>query len=340
MSLVTLNLALMHLMASGSATGSSLMDAAGEKVGMMIYAPKTGNVRKIHFRTGTVTTWQNLTVGFQGGSSGLPDGSFSHSGTATGADTDDNAWKAVTLSVDKGVTRGDRLYLAFEWASTAGNLNINYNSALYRTVFPALYTTSWARVAGAPLVVLEYDDGSIGVQEGTYPGVFSGTSFNSGSTPDERALYFQQAAPMQIDGAVLRCAIDATDDFDIVLYDVADNVLATKSVSGNDFQTTSEGYAFVPFGSVIDLSASTVYRLAFKPTTVNNVVLYGCTVGSAAWMASLPGGADWYSSTRTNGGAWSQTTTERPFIHPHIVGMDSGGGSGGVASLVGGGLVK
>ena len=39
-----------------------LLDAASEKAGMVVTVPKAGNIRKIGFRTGTVTTGATMDV--------------------------------------------------------------------------------------------------------------------------------------------------------------------------------------------------------------------------------------------------------------------------------------
>ena len=75
------------------------------------------------------------------------------------------------------------------------------------------------------------------------------------------------------------------------------------------------------------MSADTTYRLAVKPTTATNVSLYSFSVNAAAIMAAFVGGTQWYQSTRTDAGAWTDSTTNCPFIGLHLSQLDDGAGA-------------
>lgn len=313
------------------------LDAAGEKGAVIFRVPKTGNIRKIHFLTGTVTTWQNLRVSTQAvdAATGDPTGTVVQSGIVTGLNTDDNIWKSATLSSDHAGTRGDLLSVVFEFDSTVGNLVIN-NATLSGTsvdmynVYPDLYTGAWAKQARGPILILEYSDGSFIYTPGLLPIVpVALTTFNTGSTPDEVALRFSLPVPMKVAGASFLGRL--TGDCDLVLYDAANTVLASASLDKDVIQSTAADVLMAAiFNTEVTLSASTIYRLAVKPTTATNVrLMYGDAPSNDA-LDAMAGGKNMYWSQRTDAGSWTDTTTRRPMIALLPSAFDDGAGGGSI----------
>ena len=85
------------------AVGGMTLDASGEKAASIFRVPKTGNIRTLRFRLGTVTTGQTLKAGlYTVDTSGDPT-TTAYGGMAVGtvavADGDDNTEKVVTLLI-------------------------------------------------------------------------------------------------------------------------------------------------------------------------------------------------------------------------------------------------
>lgn len=322
---------------SGTAFTSLLIDASGEKVAFIFQIPKTGTITKVGFRTGTVTTAQTLRVGLYAvNGSGDADTATLYGSSTAGTQTSpaSNTNYLVTLGTSATATRGDIVAAVIEFDSTVGNLNIVH--ALTETnVFPysELYTSSWTKSSSTPVLSLEYNDGSYEIVSGCIPpGSGTSTTFNSGSTPDEYALYFKLKVPAKISGVGLYGGANvAAADFSIVLYDTDGTTsLASLSVDGDiRSSTSSTTLSMFRFSSTVSLSKDVFYYLALKPTTTNSCRLTRYTVASAASMDSLSGGQNFYEATRTDAGSWSTTTTVRPGIYLYLSDLDDGTSTGG-----------
>jgi hypothetical protein len=148
------------------------------------------------------------------------------------------------------------------------------------------------------------------------------TAFNNGSTPDERALRFQMPMQCTVDGCWFRADFDG--DCDIVLYDASDTVLATATMDASARPATAGANAWFRFDPVV-LTAGVTYRLAVRPSTGTSLTLYSFTVDSnGLFAAAVPGSTQWYQSTRTDAGAWTDTDTARPWCGLHIAEVEQG----------------
>lgn len=306
-------------------TGSSfLLDAAGEKFAGVFQVPKTGNIDRIGFLTGSVTSSQTLRVTLQTLSSGDPTGTLvgsSVKGTQTSPAA--STFYEVTLGAVAAVTQGDFVAAVVEFDGTAGNLNIQCSQLYQARLFPYCdhFTAAWSKQDRCPIFSIRYDDGTYADILGMPAASFPSTAYNSGSTPDERALYFSVPFPTRCTGASLRMGCSGTSaNFDVILYDSdGTTTLASTSVLATNQRTTG---GFDPceylFTSSATLYANTNYRISVKPTSANNVTLQEFTVNAAGMLDGVPGGSNWHLSTRTDAGAWSQTTTRRPYITPML----------------------
>lgn len=328
---------------------SFILDATAEKLAFIFPVPKTGNIDKVGFLTGTVTTGDTLKVSVQDVSltDGHPDGTAAVYRTIAIADTDDDTWKETgsltTDGTDTGtqlaVTRGDLLSIVIEYNSyVAGNLSIKGLATGSRTNIIARqyidhYTTAWTKSQQTvPLFSLQYDDGNfyyipevLPVSEITSP------TFNSGSTPDEKALKFSYPFPVRVWGAWWAADMDA--DGDIVLYDGDTN--PSISIDKDRTYTTLGGLCAAPFASDVSLAKDTTYYLAMQPTTTSNLSIPIMTFNTAALLDQTDGGQAFCYAERTDGGGWTTVTNQRPLMGLILNGFDdaiSSGGSGGGVS--------
>lgn len=335
--------------AGGVAFNSLLLDASAEKAAFILRAPKAGNIARVGFRTGTVTTGDTLKVSLQdvSGTTGDPDGVADQFRTVAVADTDDNIWVRTNLITSDGtdggslraVTRGAIFALVIEFNSfVAGNLNIAATLGVTAPRGPWLggpsyadhFTAAWAKVTtGVPVVAIEYDDGSFAFMGSTLPALTpANTSFNSGT---ENGLKFKLPMACRIGGFwFYGGAGNTSSDYTVNLYD-SDGTTSLGAVSYDATIVASVGTGAVIgiLPSSVSLLANTFYRIGILPAGANTVTLYNITLSSAhgaAILDQMSGGQNFHWTSRAGAGAWSDDTSRRPFMGLFIDGLDSGGG--------------
>jgi hypothetical protein len=280
-------------------------------------------------------------------SSGLPDDSIDQYRVVTGGSIAVGPITTGLITSDgtdggtkRSVTQGDYLAVVMEWDSTQSGqvwlygLTNNANSSVAATPWGASHNgTSWTIRAhqGYLNLALEYDDGTYSQIGNVYPATSgSVVTYNDSSTPDERALIFTFPFDVEVTGAWFW--IDLDSDMDLVLYDSdGSTVLETLSLAGNFRPFNTQERRFVKFAGSHVLTGGDTYRLAAKPTSGSNISLGQFTVSAAAVLGAWDGGTDFYLSTRTDGGSWTETTTTRPFMGLVIRGLDTTGVGGGGA---------
>lgn len=313
------------------------MDASGEKVAFVFTVPKTGNISKVGFRTGTVTTSETLAVTLQTVSAvnGDPTGS-AYGGMTEGTQAAPAATTAYTVSLGTAAaaTAGDVVAAVIEFDSSVGSLQIVGIATAYRVGFPYpdLFTAAWAKQAFVqPVLWLEYDDGSYAVVDGCRPwSAISMPAWAANSTPDEHALKFTLPFPSRLRACEIITAI--AQPFDLVLYEGTTS-LVSLSIDA-DQAATGSTCRYKRLLTSGDLDAGTAYYFAMKPTTNNNVSWAEIDVAAAAVMGSMSLGTSAHYASRTDGGAWSDTTTKRPLVRLWFDKLDDGAGGGGAASMM------
>jgi hypothetical protein len=296
----------------------------GSKWGWVVEAPKAGNIHKIHWRLGTVSTATDVDCRIEtvDAATGL------NTGTLWGTNTNgtfpapysSGAWATVTLTADATVAYRDRLAVVLV-PTGSPSFNISSDLGIASGTFLGfpykLSGTSGTMSAAAPngpiVLALEYSDGSFAYMPGTNPvKTVTNTTFNSGSSPDEIGLYFKFPTKVRVGG--FYCIIDLDADCDVVLYDSnGTSVLETVTLDKDLRGSTSATLRFQRFASGYELVANTFYRLAYKPGA-SNVTVPDLGYDSAAMLNQLSPGSDWVYTSRTDGGAWSQINTRRPVM--------------------------
>lgn len=307
-----------NLYVINSFNAPTLIDASGEKCAVICQVPKTGSITHVGFRTGAVTTPQTLRVGIETLSSGNPS-TTQYGGSAVGTQTSPaaNTYYEVALATPATAVRGDFIALVVQFNATVGNLEIAHCTGAPNHALPFVdefVAAAWGRQVRLCVASLKYSDGS-------YPTFFcvpmasiSEINFNSSSTPDERALKFKMPVQCMLQGVYMRAAMSSPATADIVLYDDAGNTLKTLSVSQANIMGTFNDPVKYLFPAGVTLKANRFYRLAYKPTSTTDIWMYQFTVNSAGMLDGFIGGQNWYLSTRTDAGTWTDTTTTRPYI--------------------------
>ena len=338
-------------------SGALRLDANGEKSAFVFQAPKTGTLDKAEFRLGTATFGGSsvLRVSFQNinMSDGNPDGTQDQYRDMTSLTA--NAWNTPGLMTDDGtdtgakrsVTRGDLLAVVWEYATfTAGDdvqvaLSVRSAEPDHDLGYVTQFTASWSKIASRYAhVALKYSDGTYATPVGAFPASdINTTTYNSGSTPDERGLRFQLPFPASLAGFAAQIDLDGAAD--VVLYDAAGSAIAGGSVSMDPDVRGSTALTRKSriFASSIELEADTTYYLLVKPTSVTDIILADFDVASAGIMSGFRPGTEWYYAHRTDGGSITTTTTKRPYMQLMLDGFDDGAGGGGLP-VFGGAIVR
>lgn len=338
-------------------TGSVTLNASGDRVGMVFQCPKAGTLDKAEFRFSTVTNNPDngMRISFQtiDATTGFPDtvvdqfrditGSISAGWAVPGLMTDDG----TDTGVKRTVTAGEWIGVVVDFVNFVASDSIGvavWTAATTHEVMSCYIadgsTGSYLKSSTqVPICVLKYDDGSYAIPVtgsiGGFPITsFDTTSYGTGSTPDEYAVRFQMPFACRVVGAWAR--LDANDDLDLVLYN-GTTAERTASVDKDILRSTTPGVITAMFSSSYDISANTTYRMSIKPTTATTIQICRFTNTTAAVLAAIPGGSEWYESTRVDAGAWSDVTTSQPWGGIIIDGIDvgSGSGSGGSFTFIG-----
>lgn len=334
-------------------TSSFTMNTAATWIAFIVQAPKTGTLDQFELlqAVNTNTPDNGIRLSFMDvTSAGAPDNvedqfAIVTAGFGAGAWLVPSGYMGSTGSgsgTKRSVTKGDWIacVVAIESFVAAdsvamGNLNtgavslpINCIGTRYTTT-TSNSGTAWAKlVTSTPILALKYDDGTYGVLESPiYPAsAYNARTFNSGSAADERGLLFQVPFPASLAGCQIR--IDSDNAFDIVLYNAADSVVDTITVTPGIFGSTSALNGVYSFASSITLTPNANYRLVVKPGA-SNVSIYDFDCNSQAIREAVEGGPTWMSTNRVDAGAWTDVNTNRPFISLIFDGFDDGAGGGG-----------
>lgn len=319
---------------------SILLDANGEKAAGQAVNNKTGNVRKVGFLTGTVTTGDTVTIRPETESAGFPSGTLvtaSAETTQVIAAADDNVFFEVTLPVDAAVTAGTNFWVVIG-NGAVGNLNITRLPPLQ---FPsrhpkgAHYTASWASLISLSNVAITWDDGLCYPVPGFAPMSSVGTtSYNSGSATDEYGNILNVTAVQRWAGLVAWGDFDtAGSSYEAVVYSTdGATVLATGTLVGESVAATSNpGTTKFLFSTPLTVAIGNGYRVTIKPLNTTSITMGYFNVANNAHLGMWPCGISCYSTSRVNAGSWTDLNTRRYWLLPIIDGIDDGAGGGGGA---------
>lgn len=334
-----------------------LLNASGDKCGFAIQCPKDGTLDTFEWLTGTVSNNPDngIRVSFQDlDGSGLPDGTQDQYRDVTGT-ISANTWQTTGLMTNDGTDGGTkRTVVAGEWigvvfefvsfvASDSINISVLGGNASSRQGSPAYVcdgsTGTYSKsTANYPIGALKYSDGTYAqsVWHGVYPVIGAdSTLFSDASTPDEYALRFQFPYKCRVTGFWFS-GDPVGDDLTVVLYD-GTTALATSTILEDNTASTTSGIRHGFFDNAQELTANTTYRLSYKAgassSRINRFTLPG-----SAYLEALSPGVEWYESTRTDAGAWSDSNTTRPWMGLIVDGIEftaGGGGGGGSFTFIG-----
>lgn len=334
------------------------INGSGQVIAIIGDVPKTGTLDKFEILAGAASGLTNgIKFSFQGvdtaATPARPDGVIGQYRVRTGSW---NQWVAPGLMTSDGtdggakrsVTVGDRLACVMEFESfvTSDVFRVQYtsyvanNGAMPNPQYPLAVRfsgSSWSALdARGMSIALKYSDGTYAAFDAHHHpwSAFSTHSVSSSTTPDEVGNVIVPPVNMNVCGAWIRNTGAA--DFDIVLYDSSNSVLASRSIPQHLKYGTSGFNGYHLFTSPVALTGGATYRIAVKPTTTTAIPHYSFDTASADLMQAHFLGAACYYTQRTDGGSWSDTATRRLLMGLLVDKVDDGSGGGGGLLMAGG----
>lgn len=175
---------------------------------------------------------------------------------------------------------------------------------------------------------------------------YTNTSFNSASTPDEQCLRFVIPSALcstaELTGALILMRGPATgQSCDVVLYD-GTTALRTHTIDGDiSYQKSANDRRpyHIIFPGLSSLTCGSTYRICLKPDAAAAVELPRYNVTANADLGAYGGDGNFYFSSRTDAGAFSDTTTTLPMVQLILsTATTTGGGGSNKSSGINGGL--
>lgn len=313
------------------------LSATNTRFAWVVEAPKTGNIRKLYWRTGTVTTSQSITWSMQDPSTttGFPDGTADQS--VTRASIASNTWYTETFSADRAVTAGDPLSFVVEWTSTTGTADISVvSSPEYAGNYLAAFVSgAWQKGLASTnrglVGYLEYDDGSVAPIYSWSIGIATNTDFNNAGTYREYGLYFRPQVGLRVIG--IGWDGRSGGDLDLVLYAAnGTTVLASKSLDKDIVFSATATNNFALFSSKVTLTAGTWYHAMVKPTSATNVRINWLDTNASAALAAQPFGfgADGYLARKDGSNVLTYVQTSKPWVWLICDAIEVGSAGGGL----------
>jgi len=338
---------------------SQTLDATTDQAEFIWQAPEAITITRIGIRVGTIT---GTTPTFKGSVQGV-DGSGNSDGTIKGGGSpasktfnptslgwSNNTWHWITLDNSYACTRGEFLSVVVAYDSGT----INGSNSLQVTLGWASghnHATPYAisNEAGSrtkQTVCAVFGLGSAGTAYGRPMLSITQQTFSSSTTPDEYALGFTLpstwGSTFQVGGVeAYRDPIAAQNDL-VTLYS-GTTTLQDVTPDGDITSSASVPHVYEIFfdeTSLTTLNFGSTYRVGITPqgTTSSGNTIPILEVESAADFEAYSGGQLFFLSTRTDAGAWTDTTTKRPLLG--LIITDWSVSSGGGSSLVNGSLIQ
>jgi len=301
------------------------LDAGGESYGSVFQFPHVApgaQLVKAHWRTATVTTGADMTVGFYTifSTNGVPNTEDPIVTVTHTIDAGQDSMHVISTFTATTVTAGSTVaFIITNSVSAPGSMAINGLSD-DETNLPYSVTnigTGWTKGLTNITLGLEYSDGSFYHVQGLLPlKVINSNTFNNSSTLDERGNWLTMPFSARSVGAWVW--MDQDGDGQLVLYDT-DGVteLANLGFVNAARALTGSQVSLFTWPEPVDLTAGKKYRLVIRPTSVTNVTTYDLVLPSATARGGTPFGEHagaTHAKNPTGNASWVDTSTMTAFM--------------------------
>jgi hypothetical protein len=243
----------------------------------------------------------------------------------------DSTIQVFTLSNSYTPARGDVFAIVVEYSSGTVNVS-NFSSFTSRasnvglsinSVTPYVNTETagvWTKAIGTPMLFWRTASATYGYPTQDVPV----TLFASDSTPDEYALRFivpaTDFASYTVQGIrITTGAPDVAMTVKFSLYTgttvLQDVTIDTDILRLNASAACGFWEVFFDEVSLTTLTGGSVYRIGMAAQNTSELAsLRGVSVSANQDLSAYNGGIEWYLSTRTDAGAWTDDTLTRPWM--------------------------
>lgn len=327
-------------MAGGPGFGTAAtLDATGEYITYVQVAREDMVLSHVGFRVGTVANSPTVEVRIETlDASGIPSGTLWGTNTnGTSATLTTNSNPLVALTAAATITKGEAFAVKIVWGGVAtssvivqltNSLPMPYNSSAPYSVINTTGSAVKASLGAMGSLAFGSSATTFYYVPGFFPTTaFSGAVFNNTNSA-KRGLKF--TIPMKARAIGIRwLGGAAVGDYNAVLLDTSNNVLATGTFDGDVTAANSGAPLSVYFTTQATLTPGT-YRVAIEPTTTTNVNVSTYTLPSSDYFSATPAGLTAVYSTFVSG-TWTDSTTQLPAMDVILDQLDDGAGSGGTA---------
>jgi hypothetical protein len=319
--------------------------AVGEVIQVIFQVPRSGAVAKYGWLQGSNGTSPafNVRMGLSPVQSNGQAASANYY-CDVGVPSENNWVWSPTIS-DNGLPSGARLtvtrgqLLAAYWyltAFTAGGPNVLAWQAPAGGVWTAV--PYMLKVVGAtlsfytdryPIGALQYEDGTIvPIQPpgALLPWWYSAPqTLTVSSAPDEAGLLFLVPAPMRLSGVWMSANLGppTSDPTNLTLYE-GTTVRLQETMPAGPRIGGSYLYALHLFATPWDLTPNVAYRATLAPTGTATANLFAYILADGASRAGIDNGLNMALTTRTDGGAFTDSANLLPLMGLYISAVDSG----------------
>lgn len=329
---------------------AATLDAAGEYIALIFQAKEDMVISHVGWRTGTVAGSPTCDTRIETvGADGIPTGTLWAANTNIISGTlVSNTWTLHALTASATIARGDFFAVKIVYNSgtslimqrVTGIVGI-YNSNIAYTVTNTTGSAVKAASSQNANIALGSSTTTFYSMPKSLPMTTVGTSTFNNTGDERRGLRFQVPFSGRCAG-VAWFNSSSVGDANIVIYDDAGSVLASKALEGDQSANANTHTTTIIFDTPVTLSPSTWYRAALEPTSATNVSMYPLTLPSANYLGAWPHKENAHYTTYTTAGGWVDSATNiLPLLDILFDRLDDGAGGGGglAAPLFGGGVI-
>ena len=318
--------------------------ASGNKVTFVFRAPKSGQITRVGFLLGTVTTPGTLRVSLQNTDiDGFPDGTPDQFYTLINPTA---GWQSGTLSIPRSVQISEIFAVVIE-LTTVGSMLIGCVGtigAANRYVFQGsnyVILNATKQPTLAPSIDFEWADGVRAVIPGNYPFASIATF---GPNTSVFGIRYKPPNVIRVRGIWARL-LPSNLSLDVVslqLWDALDNIVRTTYINMRSSVLVAAQPAIMCayFDTPYSVPANTIIHVVFSNDFGTTQLYYSGVYTSAGVIREgLPGGKEFWMATRT-GGNWDDFLVGdlKPGRWPHmgliIDGLEEGVGSASTTNLI------